>query len=140
MWKCGNATAAFALMCVHGSRHGHLPLTSRCPFQNGYTFVYPTTDDVGVHVASPDDLTVYQFGGKILKHHFCAVCGVPVFVRVCGPPPDVVAAMSEAEKAGRDQMITMHPVNLHALDGVEWDLLKVNKIQGKEREPKYTID
>jgi hypothetical protein len=93
-----------------------------------------------VHVASPSELKVYQFGRKFLEQCFCGICAVPVFTRVLGPPPEIVEKMPEKARAHRDQMVQLNPVNLHILDGVEWDEVKVNKVQGKDSEPKYVVD
>jgi hypothetical protein len=92
-----------------------------------------------VHIASPSDLTVYQFGRKFVDHSFCGICAVPVFIRMVGPSPEIAAKLSEEEKTHLEQATQLNPVNLHVVDGVEWDKVKVSKVQGKESEPKYVV-
>jgi hypothetical protein len=109
--------------------------------QNGYVFAYPNKKDVAEHVAEPAQLTSYQCGKKYSLQQFCGICAVPVLFRVIGPPPEIVARMSEKMKAYRDAIVQVQPVNLHVLDGVEWEQLKVKKEKGgKEDEPKYVVN
>jgi hypothetical protein len=90
-----------------------------------------------VHVSDPTRLKVYQHGRKFLEHVFCDVCAVPLFTRVLGPPVEELT--SDTARAQAAEMVKMMPVNLHALDGVEWDELKITKIGGKDLEPKYVV-
>ena len=61
-----------------------------------------------------DALTDYQFNKKIIHHLFCRRCGVGAFSR--GKAPD-----------GRDTVA----VNVHCLDGVDINTLKVIPFEGR---------
>lgn len=93
-----------------------------------------------MNVKDDSQLKIYQFGRKFLEHVFCGTCGVPVFIRVLGPPVEVIAKMPDHAKAHAAEMVKIMPVNLHILDGVEWDTLNVTKTQGKDQPPKYVVE
>lgn len=109
-------------------------------FQNGYMFAYPNKKDVGVHIRNPNNLKVYQFGLKYVEHCFCSECGVAVFLQPVGPPSEELETWSEERKKQLEAMLVLNPLNLHVLDGVEWEELKVTEVQGKDLPPKYVIE
>lgn len=46
---------------------------------NGYLLVYPTRSDVKFQ-SGYDDLSVYQFGNKNVKHKCCPKCGTSILI------------------------------------------------------------
>lgn len=66
-------------------------------------------------LAGDDVQTDYQFNRKNIHHLFCKTCGVRSFGRGTGPDGSA-----------------MYAINVRALDGVELDALKVQKVDGKK--------
>ncbi|EIN14567.1 hypothetical protein PUNSTDRAFT_118027 [Punctularia strigosozonata HHB-11173 SS5] len=97
---------------------------------NAYVFFYPKVEKVGISEANPGIITTYQFARKFLEHKFCSICGVSTHVKVIGPPPEIVAKMSDAGKEQARQMVAIMPVNLRILDGVEWEEIKISDSEG----------
>ncbi|KAH7107469.1 Mss4-like protein [Auriculariales sp. MPI-PUGE-AT-0066] len=97
--------------------------------KDSYILAYPNKDQVSLAVSSdhPDGLKEYMFGPHTLAHQFCGICGVPIAIRVVGPPKAAIDGMSEAGKAIVEKKLQIRPINLHVLDGVEWDSLKITR-------------
>jgi hypothetical protein len=104
--------------------------------------VYPNTRNVGVHVdpSQADALASYRMGRGFNEHQFCAVCGVPLLIRVRGPPPEMVAKMSDAGKQRVAELTQLVPVNLHVLNGVDLGPLQIEKTEGKSIPPLYVVN
>jgi hypothetical protein len=60
-----------------------------------------------------------------------------LFIRVLGPPAEKLT--SDTARAHAAEMVKLMPMNLHVLDGVEWESLKITKTSGKDMEPKYVV-
>lgn len=108
--------------------------------QKGSTLFYPTVPFVQVN--GTENLFEYRFGKKVLAHKFCSVCGVGPYIQVAGPPAEKAASLDEDKRAYVRKMQELCPVNVKALDGVDWERLRGN-IQkmnsGKDLEPKYEV-
>jgi hypothetical protein len=67
-------------------------------------------------LAGADSLGDYQFGPKVVHHHFCPTCGIRPFAR--GKDPE-----------GKE----MVAVNVRCLEGVDLDSLQVVRFDGRSR-------
>jgi hypothetical protein len=69
-----------------------------------------------VRFSTPEsNLSIYQFGKKVIKHHFCSVCG-------CGP-------IGFGSNNGQE----MAAINARCLDGVDLSALSVKQVDGRSR-------
>jgi hypothetical protein len=84
------------------------------------------------------DIGRYVFARKMMAKTFCRTCGVNLTNQPVDLPEDVVAAMSEADRAWFEGGRVRHPVNLRVLNGVDLTKLKPMKMtQSLDMEPKY---
>lgn len=61
-----------------------------------------------------------------------------MFSDLYGPPAELVATWSEARQAMVARKLNINPLNVRALEGVEWDTIKVNRTdEGTEG---YVVD
>ncbi len=74
-----------------------------------------------VEVEGSENLTVYQFGDKDMKHTFCRTCGVSPFSTVASVPPDYEGAAKPGD----------YRVNLGCLDDLDALSLDVDVIDGR---------
>ncbi|KAJ0118880.1 hypothetical protein J7T55_013136 [Diaporthe amygdali] len=103
--------------------------------RNGYLLVYPIKENLKLANGSEESMGSYTFGNKTVKHNFCKECGSSVFFEVQSPPPEAIA---EAEAKGEKLPVIMG-VNLRMVTGLEVNKLIIRKVNGAEREPKYTV-
>lgn len=78
----------------------------------------------------------------MLSHKFCTVCGVGPYIQIVGPTPEEVAKLDEDKKAYVREMMSLCPVNIKTLNGVNWELLQGNikKMRtGVDMEPPYEV-
>lgn len=81
-----------------------------------------------------------MFGRKMAAQHFCSKCGVNVYTELLGPPKELVATWSDARKAMVAKKLDLCPINLRALNGVEWDNLNItSEYDGADEEPQYVV-
>ena len=66
-------------------------------------------------ISGADDLTSYEFNKHMIRHKFCATCGIQSF------------ALGTNPKTGAD----LAAINVRCLDGVDADALKVRKVDGR---------
>ena len=75
----------------------------------------------------------YKFGRKFNGTPFCKTCGGHVFCNLYGPPEAVVQRLSAAKQEMVKKQLEIQPVNLRALDGIEWsDLTIQTSDEGQE--------
>ncbi|KAJ6625094.1 Mss4-like protein [Mycena sp. CBHHK59/15] len=81
-----------------------------------YTYPRPLSR-VPMDVSPPDALVSYFYplGKKFGAYQFCGVCGVPLFQKIVGPPPERVAALPENVQAMIREKCAIKPVSLRAL-------------------------
>lgn len=85
---------------------------SLCRRRGGLLWFVPRS---ALRLSTPEsDLSTYTFNKHVLKHHFCAKCGIAPF--------------SEGESKGAK----MAAINARCLDGVELSKLKVVKYDGRK--------
>lgn len=65
-------------------------------------------------LSGSDALGDYQFGQKVIHHHFCQICGIRPFSR-------------GKDREGRDVVA----VNVRCLDGVDIDALQIVRFDGR---------
>jgi hypothetical protein len=98
--------------------------------------IYPSISQVTIVDAK--NTTSYQFGRKLVEHHFCKTCGVPLYMTVVGPPKEALDSWSEERKEMVKKKSGLCPINIRVLNDVEWDNLAIEKCnEGTEG---YTID
>ena len=66
-------------------------------------------------LSGEDDLATYEFNRHLIKHRFCATCGIQPF----------------AEGTRPSDGVAMAAINVRCLDGVNVDHLRVKKVDGK---------
>jgi hypothetical protein len=66
-------------------------------------------------ISGAEDLTSYEFNKHMIRHKFCATCGIQSF------------ALGTNPKTGAE----MAAINVRCLDGVDADALKVRKVDGR---------
>lgn len=107
--------------------------------RHAFTLVYPTTSEVAV--TGIEHLIDYSFARRFLKHYFCGNCGTATHFKVIGPPKEVQDRWSDEVREKNRKNFDLLPVNLHVLDRVEWEELKVERdTQEASRPPLYKID
>jgi hypothetical protein len=74
-----------------------------------------------VEVEGTESLTVYQFGDKDVKHHFCRTCGISPFSTIASVPPDYQGAARPGD----------YRVNLGCVDGLDVLALRIDVIDGR---------
>jgi hypothetical protein len=97
---------------------------------------YPTIQQVTI--VGEENTTSYQYGRKFCAHHFCKTCGVPLYMRIHGPPKEVMESWPEARKELVRKNCELLPVNLKVLNDVEWKDLKISRTD--EGAVGYTVD
>ena len=105
--------------------------------QSGRIHCYPNPEDV--HIGGAENLTKYE-----LKPgdgaYFCKVCGSHLFVGSDGPVKDCNGKeLAEPEKVlGHD--LNIGAVNIRYLHGVDLKEIKINKYNGRDKPPEFTVD
>ena len=74
-----------------------------------------------VEVTGSENLTVYQFGDKDMKHCFCRTCGISPFGMVASVPPDYAGPAKPGD----------YRVNLGCIDDLDVMGLEVEVIDGR---------
>jgi hypothetical protein len=93
-----------------------------------------------VSIEGSENTTKYVFGRKMASQTFCNTCGVQVYTKILGPPKELVATWSEARRVMVAKKLDLCPTNLRALDGVEWDKLKItSEYDGADTPPQYIV-
>ena len=87
--------------------------------------VYPDRDQVVF--SGRDNTTAYAFGRKFNQTPFCSTCGVACYGVAVGPPREVVDRLPEDKKAFVEKMTRIQPLYVRAMDGVEWDEIKIER-------------
>ncbi|KAI1861460.1 uncharacterized protein JN550_010840 [Neoarthrinium moseri] len=105
--------------------------------RNAYVGVYPQKPQVDI-IKGQDLASVYSFGRKFSGKRFCGSCGVNIWDDLYGPPKELVATWPEARQAMVARNLSIRPLSVRALDGVEWDQLKIERAdEGTEG---YVVD
>jgi hypothetical protein len=113
-----------------------LLLANKLTIQNGYIMAYPTIPQVTI--MGEENTKGYQFGRKFCTHHFCTTCGIPLYMRIHGPPKEVMESWPEARKELVRKNCALLPLNLKVLNDVEWKDLKIARTD--EGAVGYTVD
>ncbi|KAK1833633.1 hypothetical protein QBC39DRAFT_302466 [Podospora conica] len=97
--------------------------------RNAYIGIYPTKSQVRLH--GTDNTFEYLYGRKFNGAAHCKTCGVLVFNNVYGPPVSVFDRLPperrEAVLAVYWKNLDMLPLNVRALDGVDFKALVVKR-------------
>lgn len=94
--------------------------------KNAIIGIYP--DKSQVTITGRESTTEYQFGQKFNGSPFCKTCGVHVFGNLYGPPKELVETWPEARQQIVKKKLAIQPVNIRALHGVEWESLKITRV------------
>lgn len=94
--------------------------------QNAWIGTYPRKAQVSI-VGKESETDYLLFGRGFSGSPFCKLCGVHVYTNLYGPPRHLVESWPEARQAIVREKLDIRPLNLRALDGVEWDRLTVNR-------------
>lgn len=97
---------------------------------------YPTITQVTI--VGEGNTTAYQFGRKFCAHHFCKTCGIPLYMRIYGPPKEVVEPWPDARKEFVGKQCALLPVNLKVFNDVEWRDLRI--VKTNEGAAGYAVD
>ena len=68
-----------------------------------------------------ESLTTYEFGGRNMRHYFCARCGISPFSAVASLPPDYEGRARVGDRR----------VNLGCIDGLDPLTLPIQVIDGR---------
>ncbi|GKZ35320.1 hypothetical protein AbraIFM66950_005915 [Aspergillus brasiliensis] len=93
--------------------------------RNANICIYPHRSQVTLH--GQESLTEYRFGRGFTGHQFCKICGVPVIMKLHGPPQSVVDSLPLEKQEMIKQKLAIVPIRVAILDGVEWADLKVKR-------------
>ncbi|KUJ18306.1 uncharacterized protein LY89DRAFT_717883 [Mollisia scopiformis] len=91
-----------------------------------------------VTISGGENTTEYLFGRKFTGHCFCKICGVPLFMRLHGPPKELVDTWSEDKQNMVKEKLEIIPIRLAVLDDVNWDELKIER--SDEGTEGYVVD
>jgi hypothetical protein len=72
--------------------------------------VYPTQAQVSI--AGEENTKDYRFGRKYTAHHFCKICGIPLYMRIHRPEKEIFDTWPEARKEVARKNFDLLPVNL----------------------------
>ncbi|CAN8105440.1 unnamed protein product [Discula destructiva] len=89
------------------------------------TSIYPDRDQV--LLLGKDKTTTYEFGRKFNQTPFCATCGVAVYGVAVGPPQSLVDRLPVEKQRFVEQQRRIQPLYVRAMDGVDWEGLKVER-------------
>ncbi|KAM0809093.1 putative Mss4-like protein [Seiridium cardinale] len=106
--------------------------------RNAYIGVYPSKPQVDFSPSSDSNASTYAPGQGFSGSRFCKHCGVKVFSDLYGPPAELVATWPEARQAMVARKLDIKPLNVRALEGVEWDQLQVQR--SDEGTEGYVVD
>ncbi|OKL64209.1 hypothetical protein UA08_00513 [Talaromyces atroroseus] len=93
--------------------------------RNANVCIYP--DQSEVSIVGDDNMTEYRFARKFTGHRFCKVCGVQVYMKLHGPPKALVDSLPLAKQKIIRQKLSIVPIRIAALDGVEFSLVKIQR-------------
>ncbi|KAK6084989.1 glutathione-dependent formaldehyde-activating enzyme [Seiridium cupressi] len=106
--------------------------------RNAYIGVYPSKPQVETSPSSDSNASTYASGQGFSGSRFCKHCGVKVFSDLYGPPAELVATWPEARQAMVARKLNIKPLNVRALEGVDWDQLQVQR--SDEGTEGYVVD
>lgn len=87
--------------------------------------IYPDRDQV--ILLGKDNTTTYAFGRKFNHAPFCKTCGVACYAVAIGPPQAAVDEMPENMRDFVEKQRRIQPLYVRALNGVEWDDIKIER-------------
>jgi len=93
--------------------------------RNANLCVYPHQSQVTI--VSEENCTEYVFGRKFTGHRFCKICGVPVYMKIHGPPKAIFDSWPEARRNAVKGNFEILPLRIHLLNDVEWSRLHVER-------------
>ncbi|KAF8856524.1 hypothetical protein BDZ45DRAFT_715374 [Acephala macrosclerotiorum] len=82
--------------------------------RNANVCIYPNKRHVSI--SGEENTTKYLFGQKFNGHCFCKTCRVPLFMRLHGPPKEVVDTWPEARQKMVKEKIEVIPIRVAVLD------------------------
>ncbi|KAJ4387452.1 hypothetical protein N0V93_008044 [Gnomoniopsis smithogilvyi] len=89
------------------------------------TSIYPDKDQV--LLCGRDNTTTYAFGRKFNQTPFCKTCGVAIYGVAVGPPQSIVDKLPEEKQKFVEQQRRIQPLYVRAMNGVDWDNIKVQR-------------
>ncbi|KAK7739631.1 hypothetical protein SLS53_005598 [Cytospora paraplurivora] len=87
--------------------------------------IYPDREQVVL--VGRENTTTYAFGRKFNQAPFCKTCGVACYGVTVGPPQEVVDRLPEEKKAFVDKLRRIQPLYVRAMNGVEWDEIRIER-------------
>lgn len=111
--------------------------TDKINVQNGTILHFPRSDQI--RILNADKLTGYTFGRGFQEHKFCGTCGVPVYIKKLEVTDEQWAKDGDESTTKEDWMLE-RAVNLRCFEGVEWDKIKVTKVNGKDVGEAYVVE
>ncbi|ETI25973.1 hypothetical protein G647_02750 [Cladophialophora carrionii CBS 160.54] len=92
-----------------------LPTLTR---QNANICIYPRTSQVTV--TGSENITEYRFERKFTGHRFCKICGVQMYMKLHGPPKELLDTWSPERQRMVQDKVDIVPVRCRGFDGIEW--------------------
>lgn len=111
--------------------------TDKSNAQNGTILHFPRSDQL--RILGSDKLTGYTFGRGFQEHKFCDTCGVHVYIKKLEVTDEQWAKDGEETTTKEDWMLE-RAVNLRCFEKVEWDEIKVTKVNGKDVGKEYVVE
>lgn len=87
--------------------------------------IYPDRDQVSLF--GEENTTMYAFGRKFNQNYFCTNCGVACYGLPVGPPKEVVDRLPDDKKALVERTRRIRQLCVRAMNGVEWDEIKIGR-------------
>lgn len=101
-------------------------------FKNAWLGAYPRKDQV--MISGWEYTRDYQYGRRYTGFPFCATCGIHVYNNLYGPARQVLNQMPADMRAKAMEMVTknltLQPINVRVLDGVDLSSIKVKRRDG----------
>ncbi|ROV93466.1 hypothetical protein VPNG_09633 [Cytospora leucostoma] len=87
--------------------------------------IYPDRDQAVL--VGKENTTTYAFGRKFNQAPFCKTCGVACYGVTVGPPQEVIERLPEEKKAFVERLRRIQPLYVRAMNGVEWDEIRIER-------------
>ncbi|WPG99105.1 Mss4-like protein [Acrodontium crateriforme] len=93
--------------------------------RNANICVYPT--DSNIAITGVENTTEYLFGRKFTGHRFCKTCGVPVYMKIYGPPKHIWERLPYDTQERLRPNLALVPLRVAILDNVDISSLSVER-------------
>jgi hypothetical protein len=94
--------------------------------KNAYTILELSPSQVSIF--GVENTTSYEFGTEFQEHHFCNTCGVSIYIRVKEENDDGFETWPQERKQKVRENRGKVPINIRILNDVEWEELKIERI------------